>query len=217
MSSPRPQAFQGLRRLSWSSPNFHDQLSNVLCGEEYQRCVQNLQGDDSVWLVDYLDKVCRHVTLPRSSFKSLQALDGLDPSSPVSRKCLRELRNICSTRMALPTSYQIPSNLLKIDPEPFAFGGFGDVYHATLDGSRVCIKRLRMYTSDGPQKGTKVRYSRRRSPHLPSPTKPTELLSRGRNVEAHDTPKHSPTSRCYHRSPPARFELDAWRGSAGIY
>ena len=126
--------------------------------------MQNLQGDDLMWLADYLDKVRRRIAPPHSPFKPFQALDGLDPSSRASWKCLRELRSICGTRMTLPTSYQIPSHLLNVDPEPFASGGFGDVYHGTLDGSGVCIKRVRVYTEDGPQKATKVHYGRRRSP-----------------------------------------------------
>ena len=28
--------------------------------------MSNLQGDDLMWLVDYLDKVCRRVALPHS-------------------------------------------------------------------------------------------------------------------------------------------------------
>ena len=65
MSSP--PALQQLHRLNRSSPDFHDQLSNVLYGEEYKQWVANLQGDDLIWLVDYLDKVRRCVPLPHSS------------------------------------------------------------------------------------------------------------------------------------------------------
>jgi len=57
MSSPTFPALQRLRLLSGSSSGFHDQLSNVLYREEYQQCVPKLQGDDLLWLVDYLDKV----------------------------------------------------------------------------------------------------------------------------------------------------------------
>ncbi|KAF9645427.1 kinase-like protein, partial [Thelephora ganbajun] len=45
---------------------------------------------------------------------------------------------------------------LSIDPDPFASGGFGDVYHGTLNGSRVCVKRVRVYTRDGLQKVAKA-------------------------------------------------------------
>ena len=66
MSSPTSPALQKLHHLDRSSPNFHDQLCNALHGEEYTQCVLNLQGDDLVWIVDYLDKVRRRVTLPYS-------------------------------------------------------------------------------------------------------------------------------------------------------
>jgi len=119
--------------------------------------------------------------------------------------------------MTLPTSYKISSELFNVDPEPFAIGGFGDVYHGTLDGSKVSISRVRVYISDDPQKVTKVRYPRRHSSRLPSLTKLTELLPRGRNVEAADSLKHPPTSWYYHHSPPAHFESDAWWRSAGVH
>ena len=69
MSSLTHPALQQLHRLDWSSSGFHDQLSNILYGVEYQRCVQDLQGGDLVWLVGYLDKVLRHVALPFSPLK----------------------------------------------------------------------------------------------------------------------------------------------------
>ena len=59
MSSPNPTTLQQLRCLDRSSSNFHNQLTNVLYGEGYERSVLNLQGSDLVSLVDYLDKVCR--------------------------------------------------------------------------------------------------------------------------------------------------------------
>lgn len=61
---------QQLRNLDGSSPGFHKQLSNILYGEEYRQCAPNLQGDDLVWLVDYMDKVCRHAALPCSPLES---------------------------------------------------------------------------------------------------------------------------------------------------
>lgn len=53
-----------LRRLDGSSPGFHDQLSHVLYGEEYKKWVSSIDGEDLVWLVDYLDKVRCHVAVP---------------------------------------------------------------------------------------------------------------------------------------------------------
>ena len=65
MSSPSSPVLQQLRHLDRSLPNFHDQLCNVLYGEEYTRCAPNIQGDDLVCIVDYLDKVRPRVLLPR--------------------------------------------------------------------------------------------------------------------------------------------------------
>lgn len=59
--------------------------------------------------------------------------------------------------MILPTSYTLFSSLLDVNHEPFASGGYGDVYGGTLNGSMVCIKRVRVYTEGGSQKATKVR------------------------------------------------------------
>lgn len=158
---------QKLNDFDRSLPEFHDQLNNALYGEEYTRCVKNLHGDDLMWLVDYLDKVCCRIVRSRSPLRSAQALDGLDPFSAASRKCLRELRSICAKNKILPPSYTL-SSFPTIEDEPFASGGFGDVYRGRLtNGSDVCIKRVRVYTKDGPNKGAIVcfqcrcfRYSR---------------------------------------------------------
>ena len=65
MSSSNPTALQQLRHLDKSSPDFYKQLSNVLSGKEYVQSVPSLQGNDLVSLVDYLDKVCSPISLPR--------------------------------------------------------------------------------------------------------------------------------------------------------
>jgi len=69
MSLPNLPALQRLHRLNVSSSGFCDRLSNALYEEEYQQCVPDLQGDDLVWLVDYLDKVPRYVISPHPSLK----------------------------------------------------------------------------------------------------------------------------------------------------
>jgi len=65
MSSPSPSVLRRLHRLDRSLSGFHNQLSNVLYGEEYHQCVPNLQADELAWLVDYLDKVRHRATLSR--------------------------------------------------------------------------------------------------------------------------------------------------------
>ena len=56
---------QQLRDLDDSSLEYHDQLVNIVYGEEYRQCVGALQGDNLVELVDYLDKVRCRVALLR--------------------------------------------------------------------------------------------------------------------------------------------------------
>ena len=53
---------QQLRRLNRSSSGFHDQLTKILYGKDYQQCAPNLQGNDLVWLINYLDKVWHYIT-----------------------------------------------------------------------------------------------------------------------------------------------------------
>lgn len=69
MDLPSSPALQRLRRLNKSLSGFHEQLHDVLCGEEYKQCVPNLPRDDLVWLVDHLDKVRPDASLPHSSIK----------------------------------------------------------------------------------------------------------------------------------------------------
>jgi len=64
-----PDILQRLPRLDQFSPGFHDQLNNTLCEEEYKQCVPILQGDDLMWLVDYLDEVRRRATHPSPPLK----------------------------------------------------------------------------------------------------------------------------------------------------
>ena len=43
---------------------------------------------------------------------------------------------------------------LRVGPQPVALGGTGtgDLYEGPLDGSRVCVKRIRFSSEDGPKK-----------------------------------------------------------------
>jgi len=58
-----------LRRLDGSSPKFHDQVSEILHGEEYKQWVSDIQGDDLVALVNCLDQVHHPVSLVHSPLK----------------------------------------------------------------------------------------------------------------------------------------------------
>ena len=217
LTSTTSNPLEKFRLLDRSSSKFHDQVNNILCGEEYNQWVPNLQCEDSVGLVDCLDKVCCCVPLIRSPLRQPQALDTLEHASPAFRKCLRELRHICGVKTILPTSYMLSSDLLNVGPDPLTSRGSSDVYEGILGSSRVCIKRVRVYAQDDSQQDVKVRYRRRRFPCLLSLTKLTGLLQRGRNVEALDAPKYRAPPGCYYYPAPAHFELDVRRGSDGTH
>ena len=57
---------QQLLHLNRSSPNFHDQLVNLILGKKYKECVQDLQGADLVRLIEYLGDVCIQFAFLRS-------------------------------------------------------------------------------------------------------------------------------------------------------
>jgi len=69
MYLPSSPVLQPLHRLNKLLPDFHDKLKDLLYGEGYDQCVKALGGGDLAWLIDYLDKVCRQVILPRFMFK----------------------------------------------------------------------------------------------------------------------------------------------------
>jgi len=147
-----------LRRLDKSSSTFHDQVNNVLDGEEYKQWMSNLRGSDLVEFVDYLDKVRRHASLLRSPLKPLQTLDALDPASRTFRTFLHELSHICGARTTLPRSCIFSLSLLIIPGQPAASRGSGDVYRGTLKGKGlvICIKRIRVYRTYDTEDPTKV-------------------------------------------------------------
>ena len=66
MASPGSPVLLKLHLLDVSSPDFDDQICNVLYGESYARRVPDLREDDLVWLIDYLDRVHRCVVFLQS-------------------------------------------------------------------------------------------------------------------------------------------------------
>ena len=61
--------------------------------------------------------------------------------------------------MILPTSHILSSSILDVGHQPVASGGSGDIYEGILNGSRVCVKRVRIYSEDGPDKTTRVHFN----------------------------------------------------------
>jgi len=148
---PPQNTLRQLGLLDGSSPEFHDQLTDILDGEEYARCVMDIQGGDLARLVDYLDEVRCRAPLPCPSLKPPQALDTLHPTSPVFHRCLRELKHVCGIRAVLPTSCTPSSPLTIIGRQPIALTSSGDLYEGrTLEGSKVRINRVRVCSQEGP-------------------------------------------------------------------
>ena len=58
-----------LRHLKKCSSDFHDQVSDVLYGEEYKQWVPTIEGNDLVGLVNSLDTVHYRASLPPSPLK----------------------------------------------------------------------------------------------------------------------------------------------------
>ena len=108
-ASPSEVALQDVLRrfksFDKSSPQFPDQLMDLLSGEEYKSRVTRFQDEEVAWIVDYLDNVCVCVALYLFAAELVQVLDVLDSFNPAHRICLRELQEICGARRKLPRSY----------------------------------------------------------------------------------------------------------------
>ena len=63
-----PNPLQQLYDLEKSSPQFYNQLRDIISGKEYRECVPHLRDDDLVRLVEYLDGVSLQIALPHSLF-----------------------------------------------------------------------------------------------------------------------------------------------------
>jgi hypothetical protein len=109
MPLPTPLVLQQLDRLDRSSPEFQDQLHSILRGEEYVQRVRDLQGDDLVWIVDYLDKVCRRVALPTLRSSRCRLLMASIPPLP-----LPESASVSSEAYAALGGYSQPRTSLHL-------------------------------------------------------------------------------------------------------
>ena len=217
MSSPCSPALQKLDLLNRPSPDFHDQLNNILHGEDYRQCALNLQGDDLVWLVDYLDEVRRHVDLPHSTLSqrrhsTVSIPQVLFPRSVyVNSEAYVAIEGYSQRRtlVRLTSSALVPTRLLRVvmvmcTKDPSMAQGFA---------SNVCGCILWM----AHKRRLKCVVDAIAFPRSPPLTKLTDLLPRSRNMETLETSKHSTLTGCHHRSPPAHFGLDVWRGPARVH
>ena len=126
---------------------------------------------------------------------------------------LNELRRICGAREILPKSCMLSCSLLTVDRLPFISGSSGDLYEGTLGGTRVCVKRVRMYSEGDRQELSEVCHRRHCSPHLSPPLiSPTEALPGSCGVETSGAPEYRPPPGYYHHPPRVRFGMDVpWK------
>ena len=143
-SPGRPE--QRLYRLDTSWTWFPEQLEELLRDEGWLDDLWLLQEMELVGVVDYLDNV-RFInsTLTESCSSSPQILDGLDHTGSTFREGLSVLRELCSSRAILPTSYRIPGELSFSTMWPVSSCGSADIYRGSLAEGDVCMKQLRIY------------------------------------------------------------------------
>ena len=77
----------------------------------------------------------------------LQVLDNGGLHRRKRKKYQRYLRNLCGIFGILPSSFMLEPTFDERETEPFATGGFSDIYKATLNRSPVVIKSLRVTTT----------------------------------------------------------------------
>lgn len=69
MSSSSSLVLQEFIQLDRSSQDFPEKLCDLLYGEDYRQRAPGLQDEDLMWLVEYLDQVWHHTTLPHPRFQ----------------------------------------------------------------------------------------------------------------------------------------------------
>jgi len=226
MSSPNHPALRRIHHLDRSSARFHGQLSSILYGKEYQQCLYGgdrdnqqhvliLQRDDLKWLVSYLDKACATLPFPvLDSFPhslSMVSSPPVQPSGSIYANSETYAARVGYShghaRFRLPLSRLVPNRLPQValvmcTREPSTVQRFAsNVCECILITHKRLLKCALM--------------------PLPPPCLPLTrlavLLSRDRDMETVDTPKHCTTAGCHYQPPPAHFTLDDWWGPAKVY
>ena len=151
------QILQHLYSLDIPSPDISRLVYGLIRHDKEEQYLSSLQGPELARLVDFLDNVRTLLSAFRPVTKqTLQVLNAISTTDDVSRLCMRKLQSICGDNLILPSSYNISGDLARVGDEPFAYGGFADVWEGTYCGSKVCIKTLRLYL-DNRHALTKVR------------------------------------------------------------
>ena len=115
---PSHMLLQQLCLLDRSSSKFHDQVSDILYGEGYRECASSLQGNDLVWLIDYLDEVCCHITTPTLCLRQYRLSIVSTLPVPVSGNVYAssEASAALTRYFRHPTCFQVLSRVLAASP-----------------------------------------------------------------------------------------------------
>ena len=200
-------ALQPIRDLDTSSPDFSDQLNNILRGQEYEECVPELSVGDSTWLVNYLDKVRLIVPLsnaPRSSWHRLSILSKILPV-PLSGSAYTNSEAYLATRRysphhtySYPTSWSSILTRLPLEPLVTCTRGLSTV-QAFASSVCGCIKIINIRS---------LKYVTV-SPLAAVLTKLIGLPPRGCDVEMHEAPEDLASPRRHHRFRPIFVLLES--------
>jgi len=137
-------------------------IEAILSGREIN-VVDLLTGSDAQAFIDIMDEV-RYRTphfremadlVPSLLRSFVQALNELDLTSRIRKKCVRVLYKICARNALFPRSLRIE---LRDNRDNIVLyrGGFGDVSKREYQGREVAVKRLRIYDTSNLQKVIRV-------------------------------------------------------------
>ncbi|KAF9780033.1 kinase-like domain-containing protein [Thelephora terrestris] len=119
-----------IRWMDATSDECLSELRSLLRCQTKITAARNLQGNEALTFVDFLDQV-----LARSSL-----------DDKFQQRCLLLLSKICKARGILPTSYFLREEIH--NGQIHYCGGFADVIKGEYSGSPVAIKRLRVGQGD---------------------------------------------------------------------
>ena len=213
------QILQRLYSLNTSSPRFCRNLHNLIRqseGEDHH--LLDLQGSDLIRLVDFLDRVCIPPSAPlQLTEQAPQALAIIPPADDVSRLCLHKLQAICSHHKIVPSSYIISGDIAKVGTYPVASTDLSDVWEATFNGTKVCIKQPKITRANYQDMEKVNNLHGTPIPRLLNDTRwHVGVLQGGDHVEMVETSEYRSLHRRYARSFAVCIGMDAERNSNRI-
>ena len=151
---PSHRILRRINSLDRVSSNFLVQLIKCLSGDGYDYPVTfvfefgNVDDRDKIWLIWYLDKVRGCVSSYLLSTELLQVLGDLEYDEPGYRICQMQLQAICRLCGRLPPSCTLSVSSLVPAADPTPIGPYEIICEGTLNGLKVCAKKLKPSFSD---------------------------------------------------------------------